>query len=96
MKLNSCIYVSGHKGMVGSAIVRALKAQGYHNIITVSKGEVDLRISQQVERFLKSEQPDYVFLAAAKIGGIYANLTYPADFSYDNLMIQNNLFRYCG
>ena len=94
MKMNSRIYIAGHKGMVGSAIVRALIAQGYLNIITVSKKEVDLRISQQVERFFKSEQPDYVFLAAAKVGGIYANLTYPADFLYDNLMIQNNIIRY--
>lgn len=94
MKMNSRIYIAGHKGMVGSAIIRALTAQGYLNIITVSKKEVDLRISEQVERFFKSEQPDYVFLAAAKVGGIYANLTYPADFLYDNLMIQNNIIRY--
>ncbi len=91
MKLNSKIYVAGHKGMVGSAIMRALKAKGFSNLVSATSREMDLRDTASVERFFGMEKPEYVFMAAAKVGGIYANDTYPADFLYDNLMIQNNV-----
>lgn len=91
MNKNSKIYIAGHKGMVGSAILRKLKAEGYSNIITRSSGELDLTRQLEVEEFFKTEKPEYVFLAAAKVGGIYANNTYRADFLYKNLMIQNNI-----
>lgn len=91
MNLNSKIYVAGHRGMVGSAIVRSLEAQGYTNIVARTSKELDLRNQQAVEDFFESEKPDYVILAAAKVGGIYANNTYPADFIYDNLMIECNI-----
>jgi GDP-L-fucose synthase len=90
MEKNSKIYVAGHKGLVGSAIVRYLKEQGYTNIITASKGEVDLTNQQDVQEFFYEKEPEYVFLSAAKVGGIHANSTYPADFIYNNLMIECN------
>ena len=85
------IYVAGHNGMVGSAIVRKLETEGYNNIITRSSKELDLRDQVAVSDFFKAEKPDYVFLAAAKVGGILANNIYRADFLYENLMIQNNV-----
>jgi GDP-L-fucose synthase len=85
------IYVAGHKGMVGSAIVRKLVSEGYQHIITRSSKELDLRNQQTVADFFAAEKPDYVFLAAAKVGGIVANNTYRADFIYENLCIQNNI-----
>jgi GDP-L-fucose synthase len=92
MKKNSSIYVAGHRGLVGSALVRALRQQGFTNIITRTSQELDLRRQQDVEVFFAATKPEYVFDAAAKVGGIYANNTYRADFLYDNLQIQNNLF----
>jgi len=86
--------VAGHRGMVGSAIVRALENKGYTNIITRSSGQLDLRRQQDVEDFYASVKPEYVFVAAAKVGGIVANNTYRAEFLYDNLCIQNNLIHY--
>ena len=91
MNKNAKIYVAGHNGMVGSAIVRKLKKEGYENIITRSSKELDLRSQVDVSKFFQNEKPDYVFLAAAKVGGILANNTYRADFLYENLMIQNNV-----
>jgi len=91
MKQNSKIYVAGHRGMVGSAIVRKLKAEGYQNIITKTSSQLDLRNQQAVNDFFETESPEYVFLAAAKVGGIVANNTYRADFLYDNLMIEANI-----
>ncbi|AKA67155.1 GDP-L-fucose synthase family protein [Clostridium scatologenes] len=91
MKKNSKIYVAGHKGLVGSAIVRKLKEKGYTNIIGKTHSELDLTNSVEVEQFFKMEKPEYVFLAAAKVGGIFANSNYPADFIYENLQIQNNV-----
>jgi GDP-L-fucose synthase len=85
------IYVAGHRGMVGSAIVRKLEAEGFTNIISRTYSELDLKVQSEVEVFFKTERPDYVFLAAAKVGGIVANNTYRAEFLYDNLMIQNNV-----
>ncbi len=87
----SKIYVAGHRGMVGSAMVRKLQAEGYNNIVTRTSAELDLRNQQAVADFFATEQPEYVFLSAAKVGGIVANNTYRADFLYDNLMIQNNI-----
>lgn len=91
MEEEAKIYVSGHRGMVGSAIVRELNRLGYHNIITRTSKELDLRNQEAVASFYKETQPEYVFVAAAKVGGIHANNVYRADFLYDNLMIQNNL-----
>lgn len=85
------IYVAGHRGMVGSSIVRKLQKEGYTNLITRSSTELDLRSQQSVKEFFATEKPDYVFLAAAKVGGIVANNTYRADFIYDNLMIETNI-----
>ena len=85
------IYIAGHGGMVGSAILRALQAQGYSNFLLRTSGELDLRNQQAVADFFAQEKPDYVFLAAAKVGGIIANNTFRADFIYENLMIQNNV-----
>ncbi len=85
------IYVAGHRGMVGSAILRALHKLGFENIIFRKSNELDLRNQAQVNEFFKKEKPNYVFLAAAKVGGILANNTYRADFLYENLMIQNNV-----
>lgn len=89
----SKIYVAGHKGLVGSAIVRNLKAKGYENIIYRTHNELDLINQKEVENFFKDEKPEYVFLAAAKVGGINSNNTYPADFIYENIMIQNNVIK---
>jgi GDP-L-fucose synthase len=85
------IYVAGHRGMVGSAIVRNLKAKGFSNIITRASAELDLRNQQSVNAFFEAEKPDYVFLAAAKVGGIVANNVYRGQFIYENLMIQSNV-----
>ncbi|WP_258102300.1 GDP-L-fucose synthase [Marinoscillum pacificum] len=85
------IYIAGHRGMVGSAIVRLLEKQGYTNILTKTSKELDLRNQAQVASFFEVEKPDYVFLAAAKVGGIHANNTYRAEFLYDNLMIESNI-----
>lgn len=91
MEKNSKIYVAGHRGMVGSAIVRELQRQGYCNIITRTHGELDLCRQEQVEKFFAAEQPEYVFLAAAKVGGIIANHTALADFMYENMMLEMNV-----
>lgn len=91
MEKNSKIYVAGHRGMVGSAIVRRLEENGYTNIIYRTSKELDLRNQAAVEKFFEEEKPEYVFLAAAKVGGIHANNTYPAEFIYDNLMIETNI-----
>jgi len=85
------IYVAGHRGMVGSAIVRNLQDKGYGNIVTRTHAELDLTNQAQVQAFFEVEKPDQVYLAAAKVGGIYANNTFPADFIYDNLTIQGNV-----
>ncbi len=85
------IYVAGHRGMVGSAIVRKLKREGYTNLVLKTSAELDLRDQVKVADFFAAEKPDYVFLAAAKVGGIVANNTYRADFLYENLAIQNNI-----
>lgn len=91
MNKNSKIYVSGHNGLVGSAIIRLLKLNNYHNIITKNRSELDLTNNQAVESFFSSYRPEYVFMAAAKVGGIQYNKQYPADFIRDNLLIQNNI-----
>jgi len=91
MDLNSKIYVAGHRGMVGSAVVRELERKGYKNIITKTSKELDLRNQIQVANFFEENKPEFVFLAAAKVGGIVANNTYRADFLYENLQIQNNV-----
>lgn len=91
MEKKSKIYVAGHRGMVGSAIVRALTKAGYENFIFRTSSELDLRNQAEVGHFFEVEKPEFVFLAAAKVGGISANNTYRADFLYDNLMIQNNV-----
>ncbi|WP_276091380.1 GDP-L-fucose synthase [Pedobacter sp. JY14-1] len=94
MEKNAKIYVAGHRGMVGSAIYRKLAGEGYTNILTRNSSELDLRDQQQVATFFATEKPDYVFLAAAKVGGIVANNTYRADFLYENLCIQNNVIHH--
>jgi len=91
MDTTARIFVAGHRGLVGSAIVRALADRGYHNLVTATRGELDLRDTGRVRRFFEDQRPEYVFVAAAKVGGIHANDTYPADFIYDNLMIECNL-----
>ena len=91
MEKSAKIYIAGHRGMVGSAIERKLKAEGYHNIIARTSSELDLRNQQAVNGFFDLEKPDYVILAAAKVGGIHANNTYRAEFIYDNLMIEANI-----
>lgn len=91
MEKSSKIYVAGHRGMVGSAIVRKLEKEGYQNIITKTSKELDLRNQIAVADFFATEKPEYVFLAAAKVGGIIANNTYRAEFLFDNLQIQNNI-----
>ena len=91
MELNSKIYIAGHNGMVGSAIYYNLLAKGFTNFILKTSKELDLRDANQVKLFFETENPEYVFLAAAKVGGIIANMTYKAEFLYDNLMIQNNV-----
>jgi len=91
MEKQNKIYIAGHRGMVGSAILRKLRKEKYSNFILASSSELDLRNQQAVEEFFANEKPDYVFLAAAKVGGIQANNIYRAEFLYDNLMIQNNV-----
>lgn len=91
MEKNSKIFIAGHRGMVGSAIFRKLVSEGFSNLITKTSSELDLRNQEKVTEFFANEQPDYVFLAAAKVGGIIANNTYRADFLYENLQIQNNI-----
>ncbi|MFA6463628.1 MAG: GDP-L-fucose synthase [Candidatus Paceibacterota bacterium] len=91
MKKDSLIYVAGHNGLVGSAIVRELNKKGYKNILTRTRQELDLLDSSAVKNFFEKEKPEYVFLSAAKVGGIVANSTFPAEFIYQNLVIQNNI-----
>ena len=91
MNPNSRVFVAGHKGLVGSAIVRNLKERGYNSISSSPSDHWDLRKRDDVDTFFRIHNPEYVFLAAAKVGGIHANSTYPAEFIYDNLMIQNNV-----
>ena len=91
MDKNGKIYVAGHRGMVGSAIVRALEKNGYHNIVTRTHKELDLTRQDAVEAFFEEEKPDYVFLAAAKVGGIVANNDAPADFLYENMILEMNV-----
>ena len=91
MEKNAKIYVAGHRGMVGSAIVRELEKQGYKNIVTRTHKELDLIRQDQVENFFADEKPDYVFLAAAKVGGIMGNSEALADFMYDNMVLEMNV-----
>jgi len=91
MNKNSKIYIAGHRGLVGSAIVKNLQKKGYNNLIYKTHSELDLTNQIEVEEFFKKEKPEYVFLAAAKVGGIVANNIYRADFIYENLQIQNNV-----
>jgi GDP-L-fucose synthase len=91
MQSDSLIYVAGHTGMVGSAIVRRLRAEGYANLLLRTRAELDLTRQNDVEAFFAAEKPEFVFLAAAKVGGIHANSTYPAEFIHDNLAIQTNV-----
>lgn len=91
MEKNSKIYIAGHKGLVGSAIVRALRERGYSNLIYKTHSELDLIDQKAVQEFFEKEKPEYVFIAAARVGGIYANNTYPAQFLFENLAIQNNI-----
>src|SRR6056297_683724 len=91
MNKNDKIYIAGHRGMVGSAIHRKLKAEGFTNIVARNSSELELRNQQAVIDFFEQEKPDYVFLAAAKVGGIQANNTYRADFIYGNIMIEANV-----
>ncbi|PJZ53401.1 GDP-L-fucose synthase [Leptospira adleri] len=95
MEKTAKIYIAGHKGLVGSAIERVLRKEGFENIIGRSHSELDLTEQKDVLDFFKREKPDYVFLAAAKVGGIYANNTYPAEFIFSNLQIQNNIIDAC-
>ena len=94
MEKNSKIFVAGHRGLVGSAIVRTLTERGYTNIITATRQEVDLLNQSQVENFFEKETPEYVFDAAARVGGIHANNQYSAEFVYENIQIQTNLIHY--
>jgi GDP-L-fucose synthase len=94
MNKNSKIYVAGHDGLVGSSIVKILKAKGYNNLVTRKLSELNLVNQAETERFFDSEKPEYVFLAAAKVGGIYANNTYRAQFIYENMMIQSNVIHF--
>lgn len=91
MDQNAKIYVAGHRGMVGSAIVRRLEKAGYHNLLLRTSSELDLRRQDQVESFFAEEKPEYVFLGAAKVGGIVANRKHPADFMYDNMILEMNV-----
>ena len=91
MNISDKIYIAGHRGMVGSGIVRKLQKEGFHNLVVRTSSELDLRNQQAVNDFFASEKPQYVFLAAAKVGGIMANNTYKAEFLYDNLMIEANV-----
>ncbi|MBR3085251.1 MAG: NAD-dependent epimerase/dehydratase family protein, partial [Kiritimatiellae bacterium] len=90
MELESKIYVAGHRGMVGSAIIRALGRRGFKNIVVRTHAELDLRDQAATNAFFEAERPDYVFLAASKVGGIAANAAAPADFLYDNAMLEMN------
>ena len=92
--LNQKIYIAGHRGMVGSAILRNLEAKGFNNFVTRTHEELDLTNQAKVAAFFEQEKPDQVYLAAARVGGIHANNTYPADFIYDNLMVQNNVIHH--
>ena len=94
MNPNDKVYIAGHRGMVGSAILRNLENKGYHNIVCRTSSELDLRCQADVKTFFAEERPDYVILAAARVGGIHANNTYRAEFIYDNLAIQNNIIEY--
>ena len=94
MKTTSKIYIAGHRGLVGSAIARRLASNGFNNLVLKRSAELDLRNQAAVAAFFEKEQPEYVFLAAAKVGGILANNDYPADFIYDNLMIQSNIIHH--
>ena len=94
MKLDSKIFVAGHRGLVGSAIVKVLQTKGYDNLVLRSSAELDLRNQQATRKFFEQEKPEFVVLAAAKVGGIVANNTYRADFIYDNLQIQNNVIHF--
>ena len=95
---NSKIFLAGHNGMVGSSILRVFKSRGYKKIITINKKNVDLRDQKSVNKFFKNNKPEVVIIAAAKVGGIKANINYPANFITDNILIQTNLilnsFRY--
>ena len=91
MNKSDKIYIAGHRGMVGSAILRKLEAEGFNNIVAQTSSQLDLRDQQAVQKFFEKEKPDYVFMAAAKVGGIMANNTYRAEFLYDNLAIQTNV-----
>ena len=91
MDKNAKIYVAGHRGMVGSAIVRELERQGYHNLVLRTHKELDLTRQDQVEKFFEEEKPEYVFLAAAKVGGIMGNAKAKADFMYDNMILEMNV-----
>src|SRR4030067_1149368 len=91
MNKNSKIYVAGHRGLVGSAIVCALQRGGFNNLVLRTRQELDLTDQHAVAKFFEQERPEYVFLAAAKVGGIMANKTFPAEFIYENLAIQNNI-----
>ncbi len=91
MKKKDKIYIAGHRGMAGSAIHRNLKSRGYTDIITCTRTELDLTNQQAVNNFFETQRPEYVFLAAAKVGGILANSTYPAEFIYENIMIEANV-----
>jgi GDP-L-fucose synthase len=91
MNKEAKIFIAGHRGMVGSAIHRKLTSLGYTNIVTRTSAELDLRLQERVNEFFEAERPEYVFLAAAKVGGILANNTYRADFIYENIMIQSNV-----
>ena len=91
MQKSDKIYVAGHRGLVGSAILRALQSNGYTNLIVYSHADLDLTKQQHVHAFFEQERPQYVFLAAAKVGGIHANNTYRGEFIYNNLMIQMNV-----
>ncbi len=93
MNKNSSIYVAGHNGLVGSAIVRKIQTEGFGNLVLKTRQELDLLDQHAVAEFFQTEKPEYVFLAAAKVGGIVANQTYPADFIYENLTVQNNVIR---
>lgn len=91
MEFSAKVFVAGHRGLVGSALIKRLGEKGYSNIVTRTRSELDLQNQDAVEQFFSKEKPEYVFLAAAKVGGIYANNTYPAEFAYSNLQIQNNI-----
>jgi GDP-L-fucose synthase len=93
MNIESRIYVAGHRGLVGSAIQRTLNRYGYNNLVVKARSELDLLDAKAVEKFFTRERPEYVFLAAARVGGIYANNSYPVDFLHENLQIQNHVFQ---